>query len=151
MYLLDTNHCARIIEGDSQIIDRFIAHQSSPAATCVIVHGELLFMAHHSQHADRNLARMTAFLNTIEIVSIDGDACDQYGRIKTAAMERWGPRERARRRHFDLRSLGFSDNDLWIAAIAIRHQLIVVSSDRDFERIAEVSSLRFESWLTEKH
>lgn len=151
LYLLDTNHCSRIIEGEKPVLERFIEHRSSAAATCVIVQGELLYMAHFSQYAESNIERISDFLEAMRIYSIDEATCDFYGRIKTAAMRRWGPKERAKRRNFDLGSLGFSDNDLWIAAIALRHDLIVVSSDKDFARIAEVSALRHESWLTERY
>ena len=106
-------------------------------------------MAHLSERAEKNVDRISAFLEAIQIHSIDESTCNLYGRMKSAAMRRWGPKERAKRRNFDLQSLGFSDNDLWIAAIALRHDLIVVSSDSDFARIAEVTDLRHESWLTE--
>jgi tRNA(fMet)-specific endonuclease VapC len=64
-------------------------------------------------------------------------------------MARFGPNERAKQRQFDLRNLGFSDNDVWIAATAIRFNLIVITSDSDFARIAEVTALRHESWLND--
>jgi tRNA(fMet)-specific endonuclease VapC len=35
---------------------------------------------------------------------------------------------------------------LWIAAIAIRHGLTLVSADSDFERVAQVEDLRVERW-----
>lgn len=129
------------------MLERFIEHQSAAAATCVIVQGELLYMAYLSQQTERNVRRISDFLEAMQIHSIDDLTCDIYGMIKTAAMLKWGPKERAKRRHFDLGGLGFSDNDLWIAAIALRQDLIVVSSDKDFARIAEVSDLRYESWL----
>jgi len=47
----------------------------------------------------------------------------------------------------DTVKLGFGENDLWIAAIAKQFQLIVVSSDKDFERIREVENICLESWL----
>lgn len=48
---------------------------------------------------------------------------------RLAALAEYGPRERARRRSFDLARLGFTDNDLWIAAGAIEHDAILVSDD----------------------
>ena len=151
LYLLDTNHCSRIIEGEKLVLERFIEHRSSAVATCVIVQGELLYMAYFSRRTERNVERISDFLEAVRIHSIDKSTCDLYGRIKTAATHRWGPKERAKRRNFDLGSLGFSDNDLWIAAIALRHELVVVSSDKDFARIAEVTELRHESWLTDRN
>lgn len=37
--------------------------------------------------------------------------------------------------------------DCLIAQVAIRHDVTLVHADRDFEAIADVSSLRQESWL----
>ncbi len=39
-------------------------------------------------------------------------------------------------------------NDLWIAATAIQHRLILVTADRDFERIQQITNLQFESWIS---
>lgn len=43
--------------------------------------------------------------------------------------------------------LGFDENDLWIAAIAYQHNLIVVSADSDFQRIQQVKTLSVDSWV----
>ncbi|MBE9053183.1 PIN domain-containing protein [Nostocales cyanobacterium LEGE 11386] len=40
---------------------------------------------------------------------------------------------------------GCSINDLWIAATALRHSLIVVSCDSDFERMQQVREFSWES------
>jgi tRNA(fMet)-specific endonuclease VapC len=42
--------------------------------------------------------------------------------------------------------LAFSDNDLWIAAIALCHGRAVVTADRDFDRMAQVVGLSVETW-----
>ena len=55
-------------------------------------------------------------------------------------------RRKAKRRQFAIKELGIGENDLWIAAIAKRHGLIVVSSDCDFDRIREVEDLSVEKW-----
>lgn len=59
MYLLDTNHCTFILEGESTVIERFREKASVRVATSVIVTGELQFMAQNSQQkreCDRTLA-----------------------------------------------------------------------------------------------
>lgn len=89
MYLLDTNHCSRIIFGESEI----------------------------------------------------------YGDLKGKLVKVFGPKEKAQRRKFNIQTLGFGDNDLWIAATAIHYNLTVVSIDNDFRRIQQVHPVTLESWL----
>ena len=72
---------------------------------------------------------MLRFLDAIEVVSISPAIAGAYGRLKGALLERFGPRERARRRNFDLKKLGFTDNDLWIAATALDLGALIVSAD----------------------
>ncbi|MGD2092284.1 MAG: PIN domain-containing protein [Candidatus Aminicenantes bacterium] len=42
--------------------------------------------------------------------------------------------------------MGFSENDLWIAAIAKRNDLIIVSADNDFKRMKEALDILIVSW-----
>ncbi len=148
VYLLDTNHCSRLIQGNDAVVRQIALRGHELMATCIIVQGELLYMGHNSRDTEGNLARIRDFLGTVQILTIDDEAAERYGQIKTAILLRWGPRERAKRRHFDLGDAGFSDNDIWIAAIALRFGLIVVSGDSDFGRITEVVPLLHENWLT---
>ncbi|MBN4003760.1 PIN domain-containing protein [Nostoc sp. LPT] len=39
------------------------------------------------------------------------------------------------------------ENDLWIAATALRHSLILVTSDSDFQRMRQVRKFPVESWI----
>jgi tRNA(fMet)-specific endonuclease VapC len=62
-------------------------------------------------------------------------------------MRQFVPKEKSKRRKTQVTDLGFDENDLWIAAIALQHSLTVVSADSDFQRIQEVRALSIESWL----
>lgn len=107
----------------------------------------MVFGALISEKREANLQRIKEFLTDINVYQIDRETADIYGNIKATILNHFGPRERAKRRKFAEKRLGIGENDLWIAAIAKRHHLIVVSSDSDFDRIREVEDLSVEKWL----
>lgn len=79
---------------------------------------------------------------------IDAETADIYGKLKASLLEHFGPKEKALRRKTELAKLGFGENDVWIAAIAKRYGLIVVSADQDFQRLKAVAELTVEIWWT---
>jgi tRNA(fMet)-specific endonuclease VapC len=91
-------------------------------------------------------------LNVLSKVSIfttyiDGGTAKIYGQLKAALFAEFGPKEKSKRRKTNITDLGFDENDLWIAAIALQHNLTIVSADSDFQRIKQVRALSIESWL----
>ena len=145
-FLLDTNHCTWLIEGYPDVIQHLHDHWHEPIVTSVIVQGELVFMARNSGRIQENLNRVNAFLQGIEVVPVDPDTAVYYGDLKASLMAHFGPRAGVKRRKIETRQLGFEENDLWIAAVALRHGLTVVTADRDFTRIAEVVDISVERW-----
>ncbi|MFM6183280.1 MAG: type II toxin-antitoxin system VapC family toxin [Dolichospermum sp.] len=147
MYLLDTNHCSRIIFGETNLIQQLELHSEAGVATSVIVRGELLYMAAKSQQTAANIQQVNAFLNKIDLYPINLSISDIYGDLKGKLINTFGPKEKAERRKFNIQTLGFGDNDLWIAATAIHYNLTIVSTDNDFRRIQQVYPLALESWI----
>jgi tRNA(fMet)-specific endonuclease VapC len=148
MYLLDTNHCSRIIFGDPSVTNRAAQVGEQKLLTCAIVQGELVYMMEKSQHREANLAVLADFLQDIPIYRIDEQTAKTYGQLKTKIFNHFAPKESNKRRKATMTSLGFGDNDLWIASVALQHNLILVSSDRDFQRMHEVQPLPIESWMS---
>jgi tRNA(fMet)-specific endonuclease VapC len=148
VYLLDTNHSSKLLDGHPDLIRRLRSLEDAYISTCVIVQGELRFMTERSEHREFNLARLRTFFRDIEVHGVDPEVADIYGTIKNALFAHFGPRSRLLRRGSKLDHLGFTDNDLWIAAIAVCNDLIVVSEDSDFARIGEAyPALHYENWL----
>ena len=146
MYLFDTNHCSKILQGHNFILEKLKEIDNSLMATCTIVCGELFYMVNKSQQKESNLSLVEEFLGNIQIYSVDYRSAQMYGELKISLFEHFGPKEKSKRRGTKLESLGFKENDLWIAAIAKSHELIIVSADSDFKRMQEAISLEVEQW-----
>jgi tRNA(fMet)-specific endonuclease VapC len=147
MYLLDTNHCSQAILGNTNVLRRLEYIENSVITTCAIVQGELIDMAERSQRKETNLVLINRFLTGIYIHNVDGFTATIYGQLKAALFNQFAPKEKSKRRKTKITDLGFDENDLWIAAVALQHGLTIVSADSDFQRIQEVRALSTESWL----
>lgn len=125
-HLLDTNIIIALFKRDASVL----RHLSGTTETFVpiISIGELFFGAQHSAHVQRNLQEAQAFAAQSLILNCDLLTAETYGQIKN-----------------ELKVLGspIPENDIWIAAIARQHGLIVVSRDQHFHK---VHGLSLESW-----
>lgn len=109
--------------------------------------GELIFMAQKSDYPDENLAKVTAFLNDINLYSLNEETANIYGYLKGKIINHFGPKEKAKKRKIKINQLGISDHDLWITATAIQENLTIVSRDKDLLRIRQVHQFSLESWI----
>src|SRR5712692_8738165 len=116
-YLLDTTHCSAILKGAPEIETRLEQLEDAQVSTSVVSRGELMYMAHKSQRAGENLNHVTSMLGAMDVLEIDQDTADVYGRLKAEMCRHFGPKNPGAK--FDFHSLGISDNDLWIAAVAV--------------------------------
>lgn len=146
-YLLDTNHFSRLILGNVTIRQNIAKAGEFNVAISIITQGEMLYMAYNSEHKQQNLASIKAYLAEIHIYPLNAAIAENYGKFKAELIQHFGPKERQKRRRTRMESIGVSDNDLWIACVAIHHNLKVISTDSDFSRMKEVIDFSLESWL----
>src|SRR6266567_4105574 len=94
--------------------------------------GERYFGAYNSGRVEAHVARVRAFLSPPgpQVLRIDEPAAEQFGRFK-ARLRRVG------------RPIG--DIDLFIAGVAVRYGLIVVTNNTD--HFARIPELPLENWL----
>lgn len=87
--------------------------------------GELHYGVHAAADTDTRAKRMSTLQSIagLSVLSADTVAAEQWGRI------RYRLREEGRK---------INVNDLWIAAIALAHNLPVVTQDRDFDLLADL-------------
>ena len=102
-------------------------------------------MVEKSTRKTENEKNVNDFLNNIDVLPIDEDTACTYGKMKNSIVQKYGPKKE--RAHISMEKLGISDNDLWIASVALKNNLTVVSRDGGFFRIKEANSdLKYETW-----
>lgn len=129
-YLLDSNVCARYLNGTSLAIrKRLQSTNITDIAVCSVVKGELFDGAIKSNNPERTLARQQEFLKLFVSLPFDDDAALIYGRIRAELSANGTP---------------IGPNDFQIAAIALANNLILVTHNtREFNR---VNGLQIEDW-----
>lgn len=125
-YLLDTNIVIALFNGDQIIPSKLDAAELVGISVTVI--GELLYGAKKSKHVKDNINKISRFVSRCHVFSVDGDTAEEYSTIKAVLMKRGCP---------------IPDNDVWIAAMALQYELILVSRDKHFNMIPK---LLIEQW-----
>lgn len=147
MFLMDTNHTGFLLDNNPKFIQKLIEFGQVPIFSSVITAGELLYGAFNSKSSIKNIPRVKTFLTSIDLLTIDHNASEIYGKLKFDLFNKFGAKY-VKRKKQKIAELGFSDNDLWIASIAKQNDLIVLTTDKkDFNRITEVLEIQFESWV----
>ena len=148
MYLLDTNHCSFVlVQIDVQVIQKLESLiVDTEIAINTIVYGELMTMVEKSQRKQENLALLDTFVKRLKIYPIDEETSKIYGKFHADIFDKFAPKDKVKRRNFDIKEAGVRINDLWIACTAIQHDLIIVSEDRDFRVMNQVRNLKLECW-----
>jgi tRNA(fMet)-specific endonuclease VapC len=132
-YLLDTNHCSYIQQQHPEVITHLRSlPPNTEIVTSVITQGELLagieFINDESRKNTLKHLYEDILAVTTDILEIDSQVAQAYAEIFA-----------------DLRRHGtpIPTNDLWIAAIAKAHHLILVTNDDHFRH---VNGLQRENW-----
>jgi tRNA(fMet)-specific endonuclease VapC len=132
-YLLDTDHCSYLQRAHPEVVRHL---QSLPSEaevmTSVITQGELsagLAQAPSTRRQDELRMLYDQLLSTIaDILPITSQVAVQFAEVVTSLVRKGTP---------------VPVNDMWIASVALAHQLIVVSHDGHFHHI---DSLQIEDW-----
>lgn len=129
-YLLDTNTCIRYLNGRSpDLRDRIHATPEAEIAVSTVTKGEMYAGSAKSQTPERSRARQDAFFIRFASLTFDEAAADAFGRLRA---------------QLELAGTPIGSYDMQIAAIALVHQLIVVTHNtREFSR---VEGLQIEDW-----
>jgi tRNA(fMet)-specific endonuclease VapC len=130
-YLLDCNHLSATLARVSPVRERI--HRERRAGhrfvTCHPVLCELEVGIQQTARPDENRRRLAQLLRHVRLWPLDVETARRYGAV-----------------YIELRRLGrvLSQVELMLAALARQHTLIVLTTDRDFEALPDLS---IENWV----
>lgn len=125
-FLLDTNIIIALFDNDPSVINSL--SQANGVFVPSIALGELYYGAHKSKHVKENINRINKFAENLSVLICDTETSRMYGMLKN-----------------DLRAKGrpIPENDIWIAAIAKKNEMTLVSRDEHFK---EIDGLSIVTW-----
>ena len=125
-YLLDTSVLIELFAQDGDVLSRLEKVESTFIPSIAI--GELTSGARKSSRVEKNLEPLEKLASQVAILPCDAETSYWYGIVKN-----------------DLRKTGqpIPENDIWIAAMALQHGLILATRDKHF---LVVENLISEMW-----
>jgi tRNA(fMet)-specific endonuclease VapC len=110
--LLNTNIIIALFANDENV--KINLSKTSEIFVPSIVIGELFYGAYKSARAKENISRIEELASQSVVLGCDSETSRIYGEIKFEWSTKGNP---------------IPENDIWIAAIAIQHDLILISRD----------------------
>jgi tRNA(fMet)-specific endonuclease VapC len=120
---VDTNRLTDLLRGDARLAERLGACDEVWIPLMVL--GEIKAGFHGGTQRHRNESLLQRFLAkaTVSVLLPGRETAEHYARIFVQLKRAGTP---------------VPDNDLWIAALALEHDLTLITRDRHFERIAQL-------------
>ncbi|MEL6909437.1 MAG: type II toxin-antitoxin system VapC family toxin [Cyanobacteria bacterium J06598_4] len=130
LYLLDTNVCIVYLKGKSSNVNqRLKSLKRNNIAVCSVVKAELFYGSMRSNNPKKALQIQKTFVEQFISLPFDDRCALIYGKLRAKLASAGTP---------------IGSNDLLIAAIALTHDLILVTHNvREFSR---VNGLKLEDW-----
>ncbi|WP_331059031.1 type II toxin-antitoxin system VapC family toxin [Hymenobacter sp.] len=115
---LDTNVAVDLLNGKPGIVE--LLRQFDIIYLPVTVSGELLFGAKNSANRLRNESRYQAFIESCILLDTNALVAETYAEIRLSLKQKGRP---------------IPENDIWIGALCVVHEVPLLSHDRHFEYI----------------
>jgi tRNA(fMet)-specific endonuclease VapC len=129
MFLLDTNIIIAYFKGNHIVKEKILSNIEEIAISTLVI-AELYYGAKSSQYPEKNLGKLSRFIDVIRIIPFDLSCALKFGDIKSK-----------------LRAIGkpTGEVDALIGATAITHDAVLVTNNlKHFENI---EGLKMENWL----
>jgi tRNA(fMet)-specific endonuclease VapC len=126
-FLLDTNILIAAIDRDSVVLEMIARSDASYVPAPAL--GELYYGAAYSKRWEENARIVGRLVAGRTVLAADADTALWYGQVKG-----------------DLRRRGrmIPENDVWIAALALQHDLTLATRDAHFAAAAGLRTVRWE-------
>lgn len=122
--LLDSSVIVRHFRNAATVSDKLSAYEELYVPHTAL--GELHFGAFKSERPQENIAKIEQFLIAADVLGIDNETTQQYGKIAAQLAQTGTP---------------IPQNDIWIAAVAIQCGLPVATTDEHYRRIEGLTVL----------
>jgi tRNA(fMet)-specific endonuclease VapC len=130
-YMLDTNMVSHLIKAHPDVARHMVAVPMASLCISAITEGELLFGLAKRPEAKRLHAAVRELLRRVDVLPWDSAIAERYGAVR-AYMEGQGK--------------VLAPLDLLIATHALNVGAILVTNDRVFEQMTDVTDLQLEDW-----
>jgi predicted nucleic acid-binding protein len=124
--ILDTNALSAFVDGDVGVGE--VLRRQARAAIPVIVLGEFRYGIAESRHRPTYEAWLESQLPHFDVLAVTDETAIAYAALRVALKRSGRP---------------IPANDAWIAALALQHQLPVLSRDQHFDVVPD---LERKSW-----
>jgi len=128
-FLLDTNIIIALFADEIGVKANLAAAQEVFVPSIAVA--ELCYGARKSRKPNENLARIDEFAAGNVVLELDTETARQYGDVKNKLRIKGQP---------------LPENDIWIAALALRHNLTLATRDSHFQ---EMEGLKTTTWSGE--
>lgn len=120
-YLLDTNIIISLF-ADEPSVKNHLSHADAVFVPSIAL-GELYYGARKSSRIPENLAKIDSFVAKTPVLVSDLETAKKYGIIKDELRKKGRP---------------LPENDIWIAALALQYDLVLLTRDAHFQQIEMV-------------
>lgn len=127
-YLVDTNIIIGFFANEPKILEKVNAASLDSILVPSIVIGELLYGAELSLKADENIKKILMLAASVTTVDCSVQTAQSYSKIKSQLKRAGTP---------------IPENDIWIAALAMQRNCILVTRDSHFNHIQNLVKERW--------
>ncbi len=120
---LDTNRLMDLFRGDSALAERLAACDQVCIPLVVLAEIKAGFHGGSQQHRNELLLRKFLAKDTVAVLIPSRETAEHYARVFVQLQRAGTP---------------VPDNDLWIAALVLEHDLTLITRDQHFDKIPQL-------------